>query len=546
MRTVAIINQKGGCGKTTTAINLGAALARAGQRTLIVDLDPQGHCALGLAIPESHIEVQVGDAMLTPDRRPLDASRMLWRVARDLDLLPSTTRLAALEAARGGLSDREDRDRRLASVLERFAPDYDWCLVDCPPFIGLLTFNAIRAASEVLIPVETAYFALHGAAKQANTIRAVGRKLGFEIPYRVLPTLCDQRNPLSRDVMAELERRFEEKLLPVFIRVDPKLREAASSGMPVLELDPACDGARDYAALAAYMVSVPAPQIRPIEPEPELEIRAEPDTLSNSHPASSGVHPAASTMGIEPKDGPFEPGERSPLPGGPQFNPPVFTPSAFGAPVFGSPAFGAPPRITPPHNGTRAAELAARARRLMFRPEDQPRRPLAIDGPDESSGAVTPALAATPPAPTLRLEAPFERSSTGDAGVVVTPRGVYFRCAASPDARASIAGDHNDWSPDATPLRYNPRTGLFEALLPLPPGCFRYQLVINGHWQTDPANPLTERDAAGALNSVVVVPDAAAAALPPHGTPPLAIPSQAFEARDLGQGPSSSQQALSA
>jgi hypothetical protein len=182
----------------------------------------------------------------------------------------------------------------------------------------------------------------------------------------------------------------------------------------------------------------------------------------------------------------------------------------------------------------------------MFRPEDQPRRSPAIDDSDDVTGAGTPALAVTPPAPTLRLEAPFERSSTGDAGVVVTPRGVYFRCAASPDARASIASDHNDWSPDATPLRYNPRTGLFEALLPLPPGCFRYQLVINGQWQTDPANPLTERDASGTLNSVVVVPDAAAAALPSHGVPPLAIAPQAFEARDLGQGPASSQQALSA
>lgn len=163
MRTIAIINQKGGSGKTTTAINLSASLARRGHRVLLVDVDPQSHCALGLAIPESHVEVNVGDVMLAPESRRVAPESALWRVSKGLDLLPSSTRLAALEAARGGLAEREDRDRRLLESLRPFADEYDWCLIDCPPFIGLLTFNALRAADEVLIPVETGYFALEGA-----------------------------------------------------------------------------------------------------------------------------------------------------------------------------------------------------------------------------------------------------------------------------------------------------------------------------------------------------------------------------------------------
>src|SRR5690606_16175884 len=113
MRTVAIINQKGGCGKTTTAINLAAVLARRGLRVLLADLDPQSHCAAGLGIPERKIERHIGDAMLADDHEPLGADRLLWRVARNLDLAPSTMKLAGLEAIRGGLANMPDKERRL-------------------------------------------------------------------------------------------------------------------------------------------------------------------------------------------------------------------------------------------------------------------------------------------------------------------------------------------------------------------------------------------------------------------------------------------------
>ncbi|MFN7558925.1 MAG: ParA family protein, partial [bacterium] len=166
MRTIAIVNQKGGCGKTTTAINLAGVLARQGRRTLLVDLDPQSHCASGLAIPEARIDVQIGDAMMARPDQAIDWTRLLWRVSRSLDLAPSTVRLAALESARGGLAGAENAEARLAGVLSKIADQYEFCLIDCPPNIGLLTYNALAAAGEVLIPVETAFFALQGASKQ--------------------------------------------------------------------------------------------------------------------------------------------------------------------------------------------------------------------------------------------------------------------------------------------------------------------------------------------------------------------------------------------
>ena len=147
MRTVAIVNQKGGSGKTTTAINLSSVLASRGQRVLLVDLDPQGHCALGLAIPDSEIDQHIGDAMISIGSRQLDPDRFTWHVSRNLDLIPSAATLAGLEAARGGLADREHRDLRLRMVLDAHATNYDWCIVDCSPSIGLLTFNAMRAAT---------------------------------------------------------------------------------------------------------------------------------------------------------------------------------------------------------------------------------------------------------------------------------------------------------------------------------------------------------------------------------------------------------------
>jgi len=483
LRTLAIINQKGGSGKTTTAINLAAALARRGRRTLIVDMDPQSHCAVGLAVPEESIDLQTGDALLHAGRA-LDLARLVWTVSRNLDLVPSTTKLAGVEAPRGGLADRDDRESRLGAFLEPLGERYDYCIVDCPPSIGLLTFNALRAANEVLIPVETAYFALQGAAKQISTIRAVSRRYGTNTGFRVVATMHDPDSPLATDVMAELRRKYGTRLAETTIRLDPRLREAASLGIPVQELDPASDGATDYDLLASEIDAG-----NPLPPRTTEEDESS-DLVAVSSTARSAFLRARG--GFEPEVTAEEP-------------------AAVGA-ASGGPA---------PAPLTRAAELAARARRLSARSAEITRR-LASDPDLAEAAQVTDApvvTAAQAPAPepkphAIHTVAPLTAHSVGAHD---TGDGVLFAHPAPEEVRVFVAGEHNDWSTSATPMRYNPRTGLHEVRLRLPPGRHRYRLVVEGSWIADPYNPQSEPNPFGGKDSIVVVREAP---FPAPSTPP--------------------------
>jgi len=263
VRTIAIVNQKGGCGKTTSAINLAGVFAGAGYKTLLVDMDPQGHCAAGLAIPEQRIDVQIGDAMLaTAQNRPFDADRLLWRVSRNLDLAPSTMKLASLEASRGDFAGQPGAELRLSRVLQRIGANHDICLIDCSPAIGMLAFNALVAADEVMIPVETGFFSLQGATKQVNTIKALGKRLGASPTYRLLATLHNGESVMATELLEELRRRFGAKLIPHAIRYDQRLREAAAFGQPVVEYSPDSTGAMDYRTLAQWLLDNRPPTSR--------------------------------------------------------------------------------------------------------------------------------------------------------------------------------------------------------------------------------------------------------------------------------------------
>src|SRR6478735_7749017 len=185
MRTVAIINQKGGCGKTTTSINLSACLARLGQKTLLVDMDPQGHCGVGLAVPEDQIERTVFDALIdASDGKAAKLGELVWQIASDFDLAPSNIKLAAFEQVFSGRSGREDR---LMKALSEVQDAYEWCIIDCPPSVGLITFNALRACDEVIVPVETGFFSLHGLAKMMETLELMKERCNKDILIRVLP-----------------------------------------------------------------------------------------------------------------------------------------------------------------------------------------------------------------------------------------------------------------------------------------------------------------------------------------------------------------------
>lgn len=474
MRTVAIVNQKGGCGKTTTAINLAGVLARFGERTLLVDLDPQGHCAAGLAVPEEQIETHIGDAMLAvagPPEESVDAGRLLWRIRKNLDLAPSAMALAGLEAARGGLADAPDRDERLARVLAPLADDYDLCLIDCPPSIGLLTYNALRAADEVLIPVETGFFALHGAGRQVQTLRALAKRVGVSTPFRLLVTMHDENSSLGNELLAELKRRFGDRVIPVVIRLDRRLKDAASMGQPVIEFAPGSIGTQDYSDLAAWLLGRP---VLPHESQPAL---ADVGPLRPLHAADGASHPSE-------RQAPAAIHQPHP-PGGCRENP---EPVAVADP----PAPTATRRRQDDPVMARAAELALRAKQLLRKGEQLQER-LRRD-PDVSR--VLPTLSGSAPAPAEPATVP---------GPLETPVGVVFRHAAGPGQRIAIAGDFNRWSPDRTALRYNPQTGLHECVVSIPPGRCEYRLVIDGVWRTDPTNPSISINPFGETNSVLVV-----------------------------------------
>ncbi len=228
MRTIAIINQKGGCGKTTTSINLAACLARLGQKTLLVDMDPQGHCGVGLAVPEDQIERTILDALIDPaDGKTAKVSELVWQIASDFDLAPANIKLAGFEQIFAGREGREDRLLNALSVVQN---TYQWCIIDCPPSVGLITFNALKACDEVVVPVETGYFSLHGLAKMMETLEVMKDRCGRDILIRVLPTLYDTRTKLAREVLSELRAKSEDYLMESTVNFNTKLKEAASFG----------------------------------------------------------------------------------------------------------------------------------------------------------------------------------------------------------------------------------------------------------------------------------------------------------------------------
>src|ERR1700761_5780050 len=262
MRTIAIINQKGGCGKTTTSINLAACLARLGQKTLLVDIDPQGHCGVGLAVPEEQIERTLFDTLIEErDGKPAKISEIVWQIASDFDLAPSNIKLAAFEQVFAGRNGREDR---MTKALAAVSNTYKWAIIDCPPSVGLITFNALRACDEVIVPVETGFFSLHGLTKMMETLEMMKEKAGKDILIRVLPTLYDTRTKLAREVLSELRSKFRDYLMESTVNFNTKLKEAASFGQPITEYDPGSRGYKDFVNLARELMGHRPMNVEPV------------------------------------------------------------------------------------------------------------------------------------------------------------------------------------------------------------------------------------------------------------------------------------------
>ena len=401
MRTVSIINQKGGCGKTTVSINLASALAFKGYRTLLVDMDPQSHCAVGLAVPEDQIEQSIYDVLIGTGRgEPMRLSEILWQICERFELAPSRLELAAFEQQMAGVQDRENC---LAKVLQTVRDEYDYVLIDCPPSVGLLTFNALRASTDVIIPVEMGYFSLHGLSKQLETLDALCRQCEQQISVMVLASMYDIRTKMAREILAELKKNFSQRMFKTVVNFNTKLKEAASLGQPIIEYDPSSKGFKDFLNLADELIGT----------DTQMH-RAE---LVNSLQAKLGIISAS------------------------------------------------------------AEELLA-----TLKPDKQQQEA-------QSSQAI----------------ATLDEKLADFYGVHQLNGKVVFSTFYPRAKTVQIAGDFNGWNPQETTMQKVSENGKWQLQLPLEKGTYRYRLVVDGQWQQDPYNELTEMNPFGEMNSVLYV-----------------------------------------
>ncbi|HIJ70341.1 MAG TPA: AAA family ATPase [Planctomycetes bacterium] len=415
MRTIAIVNQKGGCGKTTVSINLASALAGRGHRTLLVDMDPQSHCAVGLAVPEEQIEQSIYDVLISNSRgEPLRLSEVLWQISDGFELAPASIDLAAFEQQMSGVGQRENC---LKSVLEQVKQDYDYVIVDCPPSVGLLTFNAISAATDIIVPVEMGYFSLHGLSRQLDTLSVLSEQCSQKIDVMVLASMYDVRTKMGREILGELRKHFSGRMFKTIINFNTKLKEAASLGQPISEYDSASKGQKDFQRLAEELVGADT-QVHHAELVGTLQDKLDAISVSAEELRSSVEQPALS----------------------------------------------------------RQDETIETA------------------GP----GGVSEAIEAVE---TMNLDAKLAELY----GVRLTEDAVMFTTLYPRAGTVQIAGDFNNWQPENTPLQKVGENGVWQIKLPMNKGKYRYRIVVDGQWQQDPYNEITELNPYGEYNSVLEV-----------------------------------------
>ncbi len=241
-KAIAIFNQKGGVGKTTTNINLAACLAEKGKKILLLDIDPQGNTTSGVGITKRDLKVTTHEILIEDTYEPEEA--IISTGIKNLDIMPASVQLAGAEVE---LIQINGREKRLKRAIDKVKPKYDYIFVDCPPSLGLLTINSLTAVDSVLIPIQCEFYALEGVSQLMSTIEIVKKNSNPKLQIQgVILSMFDGRTNLSIQVVEEVKKYFKEKVYTTVIPRNVRLAEAPSHGMPVVQYDPKSSGAKAY------------------------------------------------------------------------------------------------------------------------------------------------------------------------------------------------------------------------------------------------------------------------------------------------------------
>jgi chromosome partitioning protein len=266
MNILALSNQKGGCGKTTTAINLAASLASLGKRTLLIDLDPQAHASFGLGVRGDKAESSVYNVLTDAEgKKKHFLEDVIVPIESQLDLIPSHILLSTIEQE---FTSKEESVSRLRDALATLSFPYQFVILDCPPNLGFLTFNALRAADTVIVPIELSSFSLMGVGKLLSMIELLRVKMQHTLRVMALPTMVDMRTRFSKHILEEIKQAFGDNILNSPIRQTVTVRESQAKGVPLLSYDKKSKGALDYLILSQEVLSkLPnSAELKPAEP----------------------------------------------------------------------------------------------------------------------------------------------------------------------------------------------------------------------------------------------------------------------------------------
>jgi chromosome partitioning protein len=411
-------------------------------------MDPQSHCAVGLAVPEEQIEQSIYDVLISRSRNePIKLTEILWQINDRLELAPASIDMSAFEQQMVGISERECC---LKEALDDMKDNYDYTIIDCPPAVGLLTFNALRAATEVIVPVETGYFALHGLSKQLETLSILCRRCSQQVNVKVLASMYDIRTKMAREILADLRSRFGDKMLDTIVSFNTKIKEASSFGQPISEYDPASKGQKDFCALAEEIMGTNTKQQR------NEFVNSLADQLESISATADELLQAA--------------------------KPPVQVVE--------------PVQIQQPEPDLHKNEFvpAEEAPVLELEEEMEVYENLA---PEEPQAVETPEVEVLEKSTSAKLSEYYGVSRINDAVVFVT---LYPRAQS-----VQIAGDFNNWQPEQDMMEKVGDSGVWQTQMKLDPGRYRYRLVVDGQWQQDPYNESTEMNPFGGFNSVIEI-----------------------------------------